>query len=320
MSTWLFNTFLLLGFPYVLLTYAFKYDEYKDRNSYHLLIETFLIKALAAVKLIQLPKKPCASKAQLKKIFLGLLVRLFFIPLMTVFFIDQFSLLVSNIGYIFDWLPKRIIEGTYTHSRFNADFLNISKAIIFSIDVAIAWCGYVLTSRWLDNETQSAEPTFLGWFVCLISYPPLQIAGLYFYFPSENQITNLQNDYFVTFFTVLTVVSFLIYTLSTLVFGVRFSNLTHRGIIRTGPFAYIRHPAYTSKNIGWWLGIFPVLLYLYAVGEAKFGFVLLSTVALVAQSYWYYLRAVTEERHLSIDPAYQEYCKSVKYRFIPGVI
>lgn len=320
MSDWLFTAFLWLGFPYVLLTYALKYDKEKDKNSYHHLIQSLLIGILVFTKLSSKPELQSASKAQLKKIFLGLLVRVFFVPLMTVFFVTQFSQLISNMSYVLDSLPRNIAIGNYSHSTFNTDLLNISKAIIFSIDVGLAWCGYVFTSRWLDNETQSTEPTLMGWFVCLISYPPLRIAGLYFYFPSENQMLNIQNEYFVTFFGVLMISSFVIYTFATLVFGVRFSNLTHRGIIRTGPFAIIRHPAYTSKNIGWWLGIFPVLLYLYAIGKVQFSFVLLSTIALVGQSYWYYLRAITEERHLSIDPAYRQYCEKVRYRFIPGVL
>jgi protein-S-isoprenylcysteine O-methyltransferase Ste14 len=36
-------------------------------------------------------------------------------------------------------------------------------------------------------------------------------------------------------------------------------------------------------------------------------------------SFIYFLRAVTEERHLSSDPDYLAYCKRVPYRFIPGV-
>lgn len=320
MCQWLFTAFLWLGFPYVLLTYALKYDKKKDINSYHHLVQTLVITLLMKIKIAATPKNKGVSKKQFKKTFLGLFVRVFFAPLMTVFFIDQYTQLVLNVTYLFDSLPRSIIDGNYTHVSFNTDLFNISKSVIFSIDVSLAWCGYVMTSRWIDNETQSVDPTLQGWFVCLISYPPLTIAGFYFVFPSEGQLINIDNNYFVTLFTVLMILSFSIYTLSTLVFGVRFSNLTHRGIIRTGPFAYIRHPAYTSKNIGWWLGIFPVLLYFYIAGESTFSFLLISTIALIAQSYWYYLRAVTEERHLLVDPAYRKYCALVKYRFIPGVL
>lgn len=320
MCQWLLTAYIWLGFPYVLLTYSLKYDAEKDKNSYHQLVETAVISALSGLKLIQKPSTVNVSRAQLKKISLGLLVRLFFVPLMTVFFIDQFGRLVSNFGYMTEFLPKKIMDGNYSHAMLNQDMMNIMKPIIFSIDVSIAWCGYTLTSRWIDNETQSTEPTILGWCVCLISYPPFQLAALYFIFPAESKMLSLDNQYFVTFFTVLLLLSFIIYTLATIVFGVRFSNLTHRGIIRTGPFSIIRHPAYTSKNISWWLGIFPVVLYLYFTGATPFIYAFLSIVGLMAQSYWYYLRAMTEEKHLMVDPTYQEYCKVVKYRFIPGVI
>jgi len=41
---------------------------------------------------------------------------------------------------------------------------------------------------------------------------------------------------------------------------------------------------------------------------------------LIFASSIYYVRAITEEPHLSLDPDYVKYCKHVKYRFIPGVI
>jgi len=320
MYQWLFRAFTILGFPYVFFTEVFKYDEKKDVNSYHYLVEYVLIGLLTKIRLIQKPKYQPVTGTQLKKITLGLLVRVFFAPLMTVFFIDQFGHLVSNFGYLFDVLPQKIAQGHYSHANFNKDLMNVMKPIIFGIDVTLAWCGYVLTSRWLDNETQSAEPTLIGWVVCLLSYPPFALAGLYFIFPSESIIRTVDNQLFVSVFSILTIISFIIYTVATIVFGVRFSNLTHRGIIRTGPFAFVRHPAYASKNIGWWLGIFPVLVYLFLIGNMPASYMVLATLALAVQSYWYYWRAITEERHLMIDPAYQEYCEQVKYRFIPGVI
>jgi protein-S-isoprenylcysteine O-methyltransferase Ste14 len=47
------------------------------------------------------------------------------------------------------------------------------------------------------------------------------------------------------------------------------------------------------------------------------------TPAVLSMAFWsliYYLRAVTEERHLMNDPDYQAYCRKVRYRFIPGLI
>ena len=34
-------------------------------------------------------------------------------------------------------------------------------------------------------------------------------------------------------------------------FSFRFSNLTHRGIITSGPYRFTKHPSYVSKNIAW---------------------------------------------------------------------
>ena len=42
-------------------------------------------------------------------------------------------------------------------------------------------------------------------------------------------------------------------------FGIRFSNLTHRGILTHGPYAFSRHPAYLSKNLFWWISTIPFL-------------------------------------------------------------
>lgn len=319
MLDWLFTAFLWAGLPYLLLTRALLHNPHKDTMSYHVLLEYLGLKAAASPPLKLAPEPEFTLRH--KKVLLGLIVRLFFAPVMTVFFVDMFGSLVKNLGYVFEYLPNYLAAGTYTHARFNTDLFNVGKDIIFTIDVALAWCGYVLVTRWLDNETRSAEPTTLGWVVCLISYPPFRNAGLglYFAFGSENYVFQLGNPWVISLFVVLVLVSFTIYTSATVAFGVRFSNLTHRGIIRKGAYAIVRHPAYASKNLGWWLCIFPVSMYLALVGKMAFGFALAVTAGLAAQSYLYYWRAITEERHLSQDPDYQEYCQQVKYRFIPGV-
>ena len=43
-------------------------------------------------------------------------------------------------------------------------------------------------------------------------------------------------------------------------------------------------------------------------------------LGILAWVYIYYLRAVTEERHLIKDEEYKKYVEKVKYRFIPKVI
>jgi len=93
-----------------------------------------------------------------------------------------------------------------------------------------------------------------------------------------------------------------IYAWATVAFGIRFSNLTHRGILTHGPYAWTRHPAYVSKNLFWWLAAMPF----FATTGSLVDIVRNSTI-LAAIAGVYYWRAKTEEKHLGADPAYQVY-------------
>jgi protein-S-isoprenylcysteine O-methyltransferase Ste14 len=92
-----------------------------------------------------------------------------------------------------------------------------------------------------------------------------------------------------------------IYALCTVSFGLRFSNLTHRGIITSGPYRFTKHPAYWSKNLSWWLVSVPF------VSEFGWKMALRNCCILGLVNLIYYARARTEERHLSRDPTYVAY-------------
>lgn len=311
-------SYLIAGLPYVLLTRALKYDPQADRRDLSALMAKVFSK-IGAVFLMPRERRPAFDEYD-KKAARALVVKMFFAPLMTVFFVDQFPHLVGNIGYILSGIPNALANGSYTHSQFNNDFFNISIASIFSVDVALAWCGYITSTRWVDNQTVSAEPTMLGWLVCLLCYPPFQMyLGLYYAAPGEREVLQFPSQWAITFFTGMMLLSYFVYMSATLWFGVRFSNLTNRGIIRKGPFAVIRHPAYASKNFAWWCVMFPAIMY-NASTQTGLYIAILQIIGLVLMTWIYYMRAITEERHLSVDPYYKEYCKQVKYRFIPGVI
>jgi protein-S-isoprenylcysteine O-methyltransferase Ste14 len=68
----------------------------------------------------------------------------------------------------------------------------------------------------------------------------------------------------------------------------------------------VRHPAYVAKNVFWWLSLLPIVM------DKP-----MAIVYMTGWSFLYFLRAVTEERHLRLDPDYVAYCEKVKYRFIP---
>ncbi|VUD52319.1 hypothetical protein TDB9533_01606 [Thalassocella blandensis] len=312
-----FTVYLWAGLPYVLLTRAFKHDPESDKTDLSNLVFKVITYLLSFPLKIKSWREPFATEH--KKATRALLVKLFFTPLMTVFFCDQFPHLVSNVGYVFNTIPDLIASGNYNHKRFNNDFFNVSIALIFSIDVALAWVGYVISSRWVDNQTKSAEPTMLGWMVCITCYPPFQMfLGLYFPAPGEREVLRFDHQWVITFTTGLMLLSYFVYMSATMWFGVRFSNLTNRGIIRSGPYAIIRHPAYASKNFAWWCVMFPAVL--FNAANTGLHVAIIQTIGLVFMTWIYYMRAITEERHLSADPYYLEYCKQVKYRFIPGVL
>ena len=177
---------------------------------------------------------------------------------------------------------------------------------MFVIDVAFATVGYMLTMRPLDAHIRTANPYAAGWMAALICYPPfllMDAGGPLDYHPGTAEWTYwLQGHPLLLAMTgAVLVVLTGIYAWATVAFGLRFSNLTNRGILTHGPYAWSRHPAYLTKNLFWWISTIPILSTGSLVDAAR------ATIILGAVSGIYYWRARTEERHLLADPAYREY-------------
>jgi protein-S-isoprenylcysteine O-methyltransferase Ste14 len=178
---------------------------------------------------------------------------------------------------------------------------------MFVIDVAFATVGYILTFRALDSHIRSANPYAQGWMAALICYPPFTLmnaGGPLDYHPGTADWTQWLGGHPVLLGVTGAVLVALtaIYAWATMAFGLRFSNLTHRGIMTHGPYVFSRHPAYLSKNLFWWISTIPILA---TTGSWADG--LRNTVLMAAVSGVYYWRARTEELHLGEDPAYLEY-------------
>ncbi|PAX07286.1 methyltransferase family protein [Sphingomonas lenta] len=178
--------------------------------------------------------------------------------------------------------------------------------LMFVVDVAFASVGYILTMRPLDSHIRSANPYAAGWTAALICYPPFQLmspGGPLDYHPGTSDWVRWFADWPVLQAVVGAILVALtaVYAWATVAFGLRFSNLTHRGVLTHGPYAWTRHPAYLSKNLFWWLSTLPFLSTASLVDAAR------ATILLGVVSGVYYWRAKTEERHLREDPAYQAY-------------
>ena len=180
--------------------------------------------------------------------------------------------------------------------------------LLFLIDVQIAMVGYILTMKPLDAHIRSANPHMAGWVAALICYPPFILMGpgspLDYHFGTSDWAYWMQGQTALLWvWAALLVALTAIYAWATVAFGLRFSNLTYRGVITNGPYAWTRHPAYLAKNLFWWASTLPFLVTTGNVNDAVRATVLLGVVSAV-----YYWRAKTEEKHLLAEDAkYREY-------------
>jgi protein-S-isoprenylcysteine O-methyltransferase Ste14 len=178
---------------------------------------------------------------------------------------------------------------------------------MFVIDVAFATVGYIFTFRVLDSHIRSATPYARGWMAALICYPPFILMADggpldYHHGTSDWTFWMAGHPVLLAIMGAVLVALTAIYAWATMAFGLRFSNLTHRGILTHGPYAFTRHPAYLSKNLFWWLSTIPILATTGSWSDAIRNTALMAVVSGV-----YYWRAKTEELHLGEDPAYQRY-------------
>lgn len=148
-----------------------------------------------------------------------------------------------------------------------ADPVALSQALIafmFLVDVAFATVGYMLTMRPLDAHIRSANPYMAAWTAALICYPPfimMDDGRPFDYRPGTADWMHwMQGHPAMLAVTGAVLVALTgIYAWATMAFGLRFSNLTHRGVLTHGPYALTRHPAYLSKNLFWWTSTIPIL-------------------------------------------------------------
>jgi len=232
---------------------------------------------------------------------LGWLVKAFFLPLMFAYF-----------------------HGNVINFR-NADFSSLDLMgwhyffynLLILVDLGCIVVGYALTVRLFDNHIRSTEPTWSGWLPAIICYQPFWglMGPQYFAYRDDSMAWGALLEPYPALqaaFSIIILGLMAIYTWASVSFGLRFSNLTHRGIITNGPYRFSKHPAYLSKNLSWWFEAMPF------IAPFVFGFrgagwsghwadAAGRTLRLLAVNLIYYIRARTEERHLSHDPLYVRY-------------
>ncbi|MBO7673157.1 hypothetical protein J6S88_07115 [bacterium] len=209
----------------------------------------------------------------------------------------------------------------------NADFIyNSILNLLFLVDVAYFSIGYVTEAAFLNNKIRTVDTNIFGVLVCVACYTPFSYATISFLGWNQNDNMMLFNDYSSAFGWALRFIALFfltIYVSASVSLGTRASNLTNRGTVSRFPYNIVRHPAYACKNLFWFFSVLPLLIVHFSYIKANFvPYVTKSALIICSLLFWlflYYLRAVTEERHLMQDPEYQEYAKKVKWRFIPYV-
>ena len=247
---------------------------------------------------------PSITKRE-KTCILFLMVKFYFLPMMLNFFFGNWG------SMMFHW--NQFSSHVNVHDLLLGSTFPFIISLFFVIDTIYFVFGYSVEYPAARNEVRSVEPTFFGWVVALLCYPPFNGGVTDNYFIWASQSAAVFDGSLVASYVLQVTALFLlwIYLWATLALGPRCSNLTNRGIVSWGPYKYVRHPAYICKNLGWFVTAIPFLL---ATDRLIIGVVSLAGWAVI-----YFFRAITEERHLIADPDYQEYCKQVQWRFIPYI-
>ena len=246
---------------------------------------------------------------------LALLLKFFFAPLM----INWCLVHIANLSVSMQQFIAGVDNGLEGRVLFDTSLFWAAFQLILFIDTLLFTLGYVIELPVLGNRIRTVDPTFFGWFICLACYPPFNdLTGRFLEWRSSD-FPGFDNDYVHFGVNVVLLCALAIFSWASIALGFKASNLTNRGIVTRGPYAYVRHPAYAAKNLAWWLGALPTLGMIFAAGDWRgFGYSLLS---LSGWTMIYVLRAITEERHLlMLDNGYAQYTQQVRWRFVPGIL
>lgn len=230
-------------------------------------------------------------KKKYSQIFLGWCVKAYFFPLMLggcYFFVSAASKVSLEITE-FSWIS----------------IVAFLIYLLYAIDTAFGTIGYCSTSRRINGQIRSTDSTISGWGVTLVCYPPFNLIVLHQWLAYKDgyEWHEWLTDKPLLLFVWGTVVLLLTvgYVWSTVSFGLRFSNLSYRGLVSSGPYRYFKHPSYFFKNISWWLISIPFI----SLESGRLA--IINCLGLIGINCIYILRAWTEERHLASDPDYKAY-------------
>jgi len=299
------QVFMYVIYAYIVLLIPF-YLFYKDQSKARIIIG-FIYTYL---------QKRRKIKAHEKTAVLAWIVKAFFAPLMIFWLTEHIFNLLNNIYNSYTWIE---LLSTNFLLFFNSHFFWLAFTTILFFDVLLFTLGYLIEMPLLKNKIKSVEPTMTWWVVALICYPPFNsgTSDIIWWYSSE--FPQFGNPSIHLTMNIAILILMWIYSRASISLWFKASNLTNRWIVRKWPYKIIRHPAYICKNLSWWIGWLPIIIISLINIKESYIILILSIASLSAWTLIYYLRAITEERHLSLDPDYIKYKKEVPYKFIPKI-
>ncbi len=250
-----------------------------------------------------------------KKVLLLTLLKFFFVPYLCNGFVQhvkQLNYLTVDL-YRYYWLMDEFDKPRLI-SNWQSFIFSYVFAAVCLIDLVPYLIGY-LTQR-PGAEIKSVDTSVKGWIVCLACYPPFNSSVGSFIPVYTPEYIGFEAGQWGIYYNVISLTFLTCFALCSVNLGFKATNLTSRGIVTTGFYSIVRHPAYAFKLAAWTT----CAIGGYYVRSIQDQPRVWELVTLLGWAYLYYVRAKTEERHLiETDPDYAKYCVRVRYRFIPGV-
>lgn len=250
------------------------------------------------------------------------LVKMVFVPYILAVFLAHCRVTNYKLVDLWRYFQLDVLDRPFFIHDINLLLVECFLAVVYFFDVVPFLVGYMVEAKSLNNEIKSVENTLAGWVICLIFYSPFNLPFAAFFVRDVPEYVQpfaigLFGDYLYFILNVGAVLCLACYASASVSLGWRSGNLVSRGVVTSGLYSVIRHPAYSFKSLAWILFAAGASLHSYLDGQPWLW-------RMVSLSVWilgYYFRAVTEEKHLaSTDPEYLTYMQNVPYRFIPGVI
>lgn len=174
---------------------------------------------------------------------------------------------------------------------------------VMLVGLMLALAGHALTLRLIGGQVRSMDPSLFGWWVCLWMFDPFRSLAVNYAWVQGGEDAWMRvwqlHPAWQSLGAGLSIVLLLLLFFSEVSLGSRSSYMTHRGIVTNGLFRFTKHPAYL---FGW---VLMVVIYLPVEGGPE-GWAK-GAVGAAGLGALFWLRARTEEAHLSRDAEYVRY-------------